>query len=80
MSDWQATRTFRVVLSDGTVWSESSIEREVREELARIRKQAVTVYPPSGEKTYGPDPSARLEQFWERYESEWRTVGAEVNR
>lgn len=74
MSDWQETRSFRVVLSDGTLWCESSIEREVREAYDEIRNQAVTVHPPSGEKTYGPDPVARFEQLWERHESEWRKL------
>lgn len=75
MADWNATRSFRVVLSDGTLWCESSIEREVRDVYDKIRSQAVTVYPTSGEKTYGPDPDARLEHLWERHESEWRKCG-----
>lgn len=76
---WQSTGWFRAVLSDGTVWAESSDEHEVRERLEEVRTQAVTVYPPSGEKTYGPDPDASLEHLWERRQSEWRKCGVHDN-
>ena len=76
---WESTRTYRVVLSDDTLWCESSIKREVLDALCKIRTQAVTVHYPSGDKTFGPDRDARFEHLWERHQSEWRACGVHDN-
>lgn len=73
-AEWSPARYWRVVLSDGTLWCDTSIRTEASEALRKIQSQRVTTYPypPSGVKSYGPDPYARMEQLWERHESQWR--------
>ena len=74
MGGWEPTRTWRVVTSDGTLWCESSPKREVQDAFDKISSEAVTVHLPSGDKTYGPDPDARMEHLWEYHDYEWRSL------
>lgn len=74
-AEWKSAHWWRVTLSDGTLWCETSDEREAREAFDRIRHQAVTVFGVSYERTYGPDPDAVLEHLWERSQREWRRCG-----
>lgn len=73
ITGWTATRWWRVVLSDGTVWCESSDADECRDALRRIQSGAITTYPPGapGGRTYAADPDARLERLYERCGREW---------
>lgn len=72
--NWEAVSTYLIVLTDGTRWHETNNYLEAQTELHRIRAKAITTYPPTGARTYGPDPGAKLYQFWERHEYEWREV------
>ncbi len=71
---WRPGRWWRVVLSDGTVWCESSDRAEAVTKLRSIRGNEVTVYPPGHPdwKRYGPDPGAQLQRRYERAEHTWR--------
>ena len=71
---WKPGHWWRVVLSDGTVWCESSDHVENIAKLRSIRGNEVTVYPPGHPdgKRYGPDPGAQLQRRYERSEHTWR--------
>ncbi|MFN6543531.1 hypothetical protein [Mycolicibacterium nivoides] len=71
---WKPGQWWRVVLTDGTVWSESSDHGENVAKLRAIRGNEVTVYPPGHPdgKRYGPDPGAQLQRRFERAEHTWR--------
>ncbi|GJJ23705.1 hypothetical protein [Mycolicibacterium mageritense] len=71
---WVAGGWWRVILSDGSVWCETSVRSEALAGLRSIRGNAVTVYPPSHPdgKVYGPDPGATLQRRYDRSEHEWR--------
>lgn len=43
MAEWEATRWWRAVLPDGSVWCESSSEAEVREAATEAPQQPATV-------------------------------------
>lgn len=62
------------MLTDGTVWSESSDHVENIAALRAIRGNEITVYPPGHPdgKRYGPDPGAQLQRRYERAEHTWR--------
>ncbi|WP_229482188.1 hypothetical protein [Mycolicibacterium mageritense] len=74
---WIPGTWWRVLLSDGSVWSESSDEAENRAKLAEIRANAITVYPPGHPegKVSGPDSGAKLQRMYTRSEQEWRETG-----
>ncbi|WP_431231494.1 hypothetical protein ACQ856_18200 [Mycolicibacterium psychrotolerans] len=76
--EWQPTPWFRVVLSDGSVWCESSDEQENRAALKEIRTRGVIVYPPRHPdgKLFGPDAGAKLERLYERPGRRWQAVVA----
>lgn len=71
---WKPGQWWRVVLTDGTVWSESSDHGENVAKLRAIRGNEITVYPPGHPdgKRYGPDPGAQLQRRYERAEHTWR--------
>ena len=71
---WKPSNWWRVVLSDGTVWCESSSHAENIAALRSIRGNEITVYPPGhpAGKRYGPDPGAQLQRRFDRGERTWR--------
>ncbi len=71
---WKPSQWWRVVLSNGTVWCESSSHAENIAALRSIRGNEITVYPPGhpAGKRYGPDPGAQLQRRYERAEHTWR--------
>ncbi|MDM2446255.1 hypothetical protein PP556_14670 [Mycobacteroides abscessus] len=71
---WHPSHWWRVVLSDGTVWSESSDRAENLAKLRAIRGNMITVYPPGHPegKRYGPDHGAHLQRRYDRVERTWR--------
>lgn len=69
---WYPAGLYRVVLSSGEVWCETSNRSEAVAALRSIRGNMVTTYAnPEDPRQVGPDPGARFEQAFRRAEAEW---------
>jgi hypothetical protein len=61
--EWHQTGWWRVTLPDGTLWMETSDSQEAQFGLIGD----------DGERR-GHPPGARIQQLWQKTESEWRDV------
>ena len=72
---WKPTPWYRVIMSDGTPWAETSDPDEAEAKLTEIRIGEITTYADrDNPKTYGPNPNARIQQLFERTTCCWRNV------